>query len=316
MGRALTLVMSTGGGSSTAFCAALLLASACFAQSDTVVKPAPEKAAMTAESLTAKVLPRTAGSVPLGTVVLANASALQGAPTRNAVALDQYGFVEEEYLISRSAENGRNVAYATRVLIRRPANANKFLGSVYVEPLLDGSEESPVWQAAWPYFVQRGQVWVGMTVSEDSARTLSERFDGSRYAGVVIPNDEVRWQIQADVARWIRSASGPLARPGLLARADAFEGRFKVFAAGWGPSACLQTEFINRGYHDRARRDDAPAYADVRPKGRPLIDGYVAGACPEARSIKPIADGVAVIQMMTESNYSQAAAASTVKLRQ
>jgi hypothetical protein len=283
-----------------------------------------------------KPLPRTANSVPLGTVVLDGGLSLKKAPTLNAVPLTRRGFVEEEFLVTGTAnlyagddapaslkahgfgaspEGAKtSVAYTTRILVRLPKVAKDFYGTVYLEPLHDETEDDPIWRAAWPKFLEHGDVWVGMTVSKASADSLRNKFDKTRYHDLDIEDERLRWDIQTQVAALMRSPSGPLGKTGLIKRADDFEGRLKIYATGWSLSGCMQTEYLNKGFHALARRSDAPRFSDVRPNGRPLIDGYFSGACPEAGTAKSVDEAVAVVQIMTETDY-QAVAAATAALR-
>jgi hypothetical protein len=241
---------------------------------------------------------RSASTVPLGTALVANVSSLARAPRENAVALEKYGFIEEEYFVSGSASSGKAaVPYTTRVLIRRPRHAEDFFGSIFLEPFSAATEEAPVWRSAWPFIVQpyasgaAAHVWVGITVSAGNVDVL-QRFDRSRYQQLKITDDRQKWDILAQVALLMQSPEGPLGKSGLLRQGDKVQGRIKVYSVGWRQTGCLQTEFINNGHHARART----------PQGRPAISGYLAGACPEAGPIKEPTDA-AVMQVVTESAY-------------
>lgn len=245
---------------------------------------------------------RSASTVPLGTAVVANAPSLARAPRESAVALEKYGFVEEEYFISGNASSGGEtrapVPYTTRVLIRRPRNADDFFGSIFLEPFSEATEEAPVWRSVWPFIVQpyapgaAAHVWVGITVSAGNVDKVLKRFDRSRYEKLKIADDQQQWDILAQVALLLQNPAGPLGKLGLLRQGDKVQGRIKVYSVGWRQTGCLQTAFINNGHHARART----------PQGRPAISGYLAGACPEAGPIKEPADA-AVMQVLTESAY-------------
>lgn len=244
---------------------------------------------------------RSADSVPLGTTVVANVPSLARAPRENAVALDKYGFVEEEYFVSGNANSGGQasapVPYTTRVLIRRPRDAEDFFGSIFLEPFGAATEEAPVWRSVWPFIVQpyapgaAAHVWVGITVSAGNVDVL-KRFNRSRYEKLKIADDRQQSDILAQVALLMQSSAGPLGKLGLLRQGDKVQGRIKVYSVGWRQTGCLQSAFINNGHHARART----------PQGRPAISGYLAGACPEAGPIKEPADA-AVMQVLTESAY-------------
>jgi hypothetical protein len=57
--------------------------------------------------------------------------------------------------------------YTTRILVRRPAAASKFSGNVIVE-LLNPSllfDWDPQWMFSNGYFMEHGDIWVGVTVN-------------------------------------------------------------------------------------------------------------------------------------------------------
>ncbi len=247
------------------------------------------------------IMARSASAVPLGTVVVADAPSLASAPRENAVPLAKYGYVEEEYVVSGSASSGAQgrapVPYVTRILIRRPKNAEDFFGSIFLEPFSEATEETPVWRSVWPFIVQpyapgaASHVWVGITLSANNVESVLKRFDRPRYEKLKLAGDQ-KGAILAQVALLVQSPEGPLGKLGLLRQGDKVQGRIKVYSVGWRQTGCLQTAFINDGHHALAHT----------PQGRPAISGYLAGACPEAGPIKEPSDA-AVMQVLTESAY-------------
>jgi hypothetical protein len=132
-------------------------------------------------------IPVTADSYPFGAAFRTNAPQ----------DLSQFGYVEEEYLVSGSAnvydfDADSNVVvktphapYTTRILVRRPASPQKFSGTVIVE-LLNPTALYDVdyqWQYAGVYFMEHGDAWVGITSKPVTAKTL-KTFDPRRYAAV------------------------------------------------------------------------------------------------------------------------------------
>ena len=220
------------------------------------------------------LVPRTGKSVPLGTVVLGDAPSLKRAPTENAVSLDKYGYAEDEYFISGTANPyatgnlpngaalGPNMAYTTRIVVRRPVDPSRFSGTVQLEPVGDRTEAVTSWTWAWPYLVSNHDIWVGITVSKDSVETLRNKFDPARYAPLEISDEGLRWNILAQVAWLMRSPDGPLGKAGYLDQAAVVPGLLRVYASGWTSAGCTLAEFLNKGRDQQARR----------PDGRPLID--------------------------------------------
>lgn len=241
-------------------------------------------------SPTWQLLPRTNASVPLGTAVLSDAASLRGAPADHAVGLARHGFVEEEYLVTGSAAG---LPYATRLLVRRPAKKEDFFATVVIEPLREGDQAAPVWLSAWPYLTDHGDGWAGWTDGRDDVAAL-KKFDPGRYAALTIGDPSQRFEIAAQIAWLVQSEAGPFGRLGFREPALKVQGMYRVYAAGWGQSACTLTRFINEGHHARARRTD----------GRPVLSGYLLGGCPERVAVPADA---AVMQVMTETDHLTAA---------
>ena len=235
-------------------------------------------------------LPRSATSVPLATVVLDGASPLKGAPRENAVALDKLGYAEDELLVSGTA-GGQ--PYTVRLLIRRPADTNKFSGTIFLEPFAE-REASPVWTGTWSYLTDHRDVWIGISTEA----SLHRQADAARYGALKPPAAAARGEVLAQIAWLVRSNQGPFYGPGYIDRAMILPGVLRVYAAGWSDAGCLLNEFIGSGQHDKARR----------PDGRPLIDGYVTGACPQQAPGR-IPRDAAVLQVVTESEFLTAAVA-------
>jgi hypothetical protein len=188
--------------------------------------------------------------------------------------------------------SGTAKPYTTRVLIRRPADPNKFSGTVQIEPLGDRSERAVNWEWTWPYLVAHGDVWAGVTVSQDDAANMLRKFDPARYADVAIPDGTMRGDMLAQAAWLLRSPDGPLAKLHFDDRAAIVAGLFQVDLSGWGATGCSVRDFIEAGNPARART----------PEGRPVINGYLVGACPGPEPLHPPADA-AVIQLASESAY-------------
>ena len=253
------------------------------------------------------LVPRTAKSAPLGTVVLGQDLALRGAPRMNAVALDDYGYVEEEYLVSGSAGLPKpGVPYTTRIMVRRPADPNRFSGTIQIEPLRDGAERATNWEWTWPYLLENGDVWVGFTASRTDAETMLKKFDSLRYGGIEIRDDGLRSDMMTQIAWLLRSPDGLLAKLHFDDKAAIVPGLFRVYASGWGPTGCVLRDFIEAG----------PAAQARTPEGRPVINAYLIGTCPGSAPLHAPADA-AVIQVESESEYgSGLMATATAAARQ
>ena len=139
-----------------------------------------------------QLLPVTATSHPF------NGAAWQNKP----IDLAKYGYVEREYLMSGESNVYGWVAgsdydtrvlrdgpYATRVLVRRPANLNKWSGRVVVELMNTsaGYDWTAIWSALWERVLARHDVYVGIT-SKAAVFPGMQTFDAERYAGLAMAN--------------------------------------------------------------------------------------------------------------------------------
>lgn len=138
-------------------------------------------------------LPITAQSVPM------NRASCQVTP----IALEDYGFVEEEYLLSGLANvytwvdgqywpdiRSEDCPYCTRILVRKPADPAAFSGHVLVEMMHGGSQmDNPGtgWCNCFEEILESGDAFVGVSVSATTFPAL-QRFDPVRYAPLALPN--------------------------------------------------------------------------------------------------------------------------------
>ena len=245
--------------------------------------PTPDKVPVAASWT---LLERTATSVPLG------AASVAGAPRGANVDLAKLGYVEEEYLVSGQGrvEKGR---YTTRILVRRPSEPYRFSGTVQIEALDGGSERARVWGMAWPYLVDAGDVWVGLTISPASVDAL-KKFDAQRYGKLEIGSDELRFAILAETGWMLRQpGSGLVAKLAFDERSDTIRGLLRLHAVGMDNAGCFLADMLNRGHHDRARR----------PDGRSIIDGYLIASCVSGEKLQAAKDLIPVMQLVTETEF-------------
>jgi hypothetical protein len=102
------------------------------------------------------------------------------------VDLDSYGYVEEEWFLSGTADaigiDGQVHAaaqpFTTRCLIRRPTRQAS--GVTYVEPFHANDEDTPAWTNSWQYLTRSHHTWVGVTTS-----TGAFSIDGRDPGGIV-----------------------------------------------------------------------------------------------------------------------------------
>jgi Alpha/beta hydrolase domain len=252
--------------------------------------------------------------------------------TRVPEDLKAIGYVEEEYLISGTAnvydwpEGGAaqvrtaNAAYTTRVLIRRPASRARFSGVVAVEMLNPSNlfDLNLAWAMTHRQFVRDGDAWVGITAKPVAIATLV-KFDPVRYAALswanplplddphncgTVARDSDRstengliWDIHSQVGAWLKSG----------AASNPFGGTVKhLYAWGYSQTGAFLYTYIN-----------AIHPLDVRANGKPIFDAYLiavaASPTPINQCAAPLAAGdprrkisnagVPVIHVMSQSDY-------------
>lgn len=110
--------------------------------------------------------------------------------------LSQYGYVEEEYLLSGEAKiytwpdgqkyagvERENAKYTTRFIIRKPADPEKFSGNVVVEMFnWARGYDRPIalWGNCHQYMMREGDAWVGVSIRANVLDNL-KKFDPERY---------------------------------------------------------------------------------------------------------------------------------------
>ncbi|GIU86348.1 MAG: hypothetical protein KatS3mg009_0863 [Acidimicrobiia bacterium] len=215
----------------------------------------------------------TATTAPAGPV--AELTALDGGDGPFVAAattpdLDALGYVEEEYAASGTATSyapegelggdGRwtlrpdaSAPYRTRVLVRRPADADDMSGTVVVEWLnvSGGADANPDYVMLEEEIARRGHVWVGVSAQrigveggpvlvtapggEGIAGKGLKALDPARYGSLEHPGDGFAFDIFTQVARAVR-AGGPITAG---ARPD------RVLAVGESQSAVALTTYYN-----------------------------------------------------------------------
>ncbi len=214
-------------------------------------------------------IPATADSKPFG------AAATNFSP----LDLGKLGYVEEEYLVSGSANvydwnadgavtvKTPNAPYTNRLLVRRPADAARFNGTVVVElpNTARRFDWSMMWGFAHNYILESGAAWaqIGMPASVASMKT----FDAGRYGSLSwanpapgacpggrggAPDTEpgLEWDIISQTAAALKSGA---ALGGLRAQ--------RVYLTTQGGDIIT---YVN-AFHERAKLAD----------GKPAYDGYV-----------------------------------------
>jgi Alpha/beta hydrolase domain len=232
--------------------------------------------------------------------------------------LSKAGYVEEEFIVSGKANvydwpaDGQlaikmpSVPYASRVLVRRPADPAKFSGTVVVE--LPNTARRADWAMMWgylqEYMIGHGDAWVGVTLP--GGLDGVKKFDPVRYSelsfaspgGSCGPNntqaameDGMRFDFLSQVARALKEK---LVMPSLNVQ--------KVFMTTQG--------------------GDIVTYINAIQPGTKLYDGFLikgpaaparinscAAAIPRGDARLPVHDvGVPVIQVVPQGEVADSAA--------
>jgi Alpha/beta hydrolase domain len=256
--------------------------------------------------------------------------------TRAPQDLRKLGYVEEEYFFSGTGNvydwpaSGPAIVrtaaapFTTRLLVRRPADARRFSGTVVVE-MLNPSNRMDLnigWAISHEHWVRQGDAWVGITAKPISVVAL-QRFNAERYAPLswanplalsdprnceTVAGDSSRstenglvWDIHRQVARWLRSADA--ANPFANEARSTVE---RLYAWGYSQTGGFLYTYIN-----------AIHPLDVKEHGKSLFDAYFIGVSSgpvpiNQCSSRPEGDdprrvirnvGVPVVRVMTQSDY-------------
>ena len=207
--------------------------------------------------------------------------------------LSKSGYVEEEYLVSGDANlyeyvdddvqssavrvGDEAIPYVSRLLIRRPVDAERFNGTLYLEVLNPsaGWDGDPIWQNTHEYLMRAGAIYAGLTSKPAALDFLRDKWgrdpfpvrNSSRYAQLEMPYFGQIWELLSEVAALLKSPgrdSNPLA--GFPVR--------RTVLTGYSQSVAYQVTYAN-SFHARARM----------PDGAPLIDGYYLAAGGGAKNV-------------------------------
>ncbi len=199
----------------------------------------------------------------------------------SSIDLSSRGYVEEEYLVAGTAniyeyDAGKqvrvktpNVAYQTRILIRRPTHPGKFNGTVLFEWLnpTAGFDIDFMWQSTNRRILQDGYIWVGITV-RPVAINFIKAWNPARYGSLAMSDAGLIYDAVSQLGVLLRdnhSSQNPL---------SAFNVH-RMLGTGYSQSARYLVTYINEFHPDA-----------VLPDGSPAFDGYlVSGANNTARQI-------------------------------
>jgi len=166
------------------------------------------------------------------------------------------GYVEQEFFVSGIANRyetpdgstGKvidgNHKYVTRIVVRRPATAARFNGTVIVEwnNVTSGHDLDIDWYQIHEHLIRSGYAWVGVTAQRIGVEALKV-WNNSRYGsldvsdGGAIANDALSYDVFADVGRAARAPKGADFLGGLKPQ--------RVFATGHSQSSARLATYVN-----------------------------------------------------------------------
>lgn len=200
------------------------------------------------------------------------------------VDLAARGYVEEEFHVSGLADGwavdgtpvATDVAYTTRVVVRRPVHARDFSGTALVEwqNVTAGYDLDALWNA--DSVTRAGHAWVGVSAQRVGVDQL-RGWSPARYGGLDVTGggrflaDELSYDVFTQAGRAVDTGS---VMGGLRPRT--------VLAIGASQSAGRMTVL----------------YDNVLPQMRPVFDGYafVVGSAPTRAGTEP------VFQLLSETD--------------
>src|SRR5437867_4913949 len=167
-----------------------------------------------------------------------------------------HGYIEEEFFIQGAANRYNTPAqttgtiidsghpYKTRVVVRRPADAKRFNGTVLVEwyNVTNGFDAENIWFFAWEHMLRAGYVWVGVSAQQVGVTAL-KTFSSARYGAIdvnhggTVNNDALSYDIFSQAGQAIKNPMGVDMLGGLKPR--------HVLAAGESQSANRLSTYVN-----------------------------------------------------------------------
>lgn len=238
-------------------------------------------------------LPQVNGPLP---ETPASRAFLAAAHQQEPLDLSAHGYVEQEYLVSGQArvfdwprEGAVTVLargpYTTRVLVRRPAAADRFNGAVIVEALNPSSPvDLPImWAESYEHFIAEGFAWVGVTVKPNTIRSLTT-FDARRYAALAMPHPPGGPACEPDEINAWSQPSTPVDETGLAWDMLSQIGTLLKSSAEANPLGGPAERLYMTGQSQTAGY--ARTYATVFARlvtgrnGEPLYDGYLYSGSP------------------------------------
>lgn len=227
-------------------------------------------------------LPKLTGPVPISAEAGEPYRGNYGKPGQQTPVpdiLDKYGYIEEEYFISGTAEGK---PYTTSILVRKPKDPAKFSGAVAIETFhMTGG--LPFWGLVNEALIPGGHAWIAV-ISQRSSLSVIKQANASRYKSLEIPAAEAQAQnmmtmmtggADAKISQVILTQVGALVKSNL--KNGSLSGLMAKYLIMGGES---QTGMTTLGYIKVANP------TALMPDGKPIYDGFLplAAFAPERLS--------------------------------
>jgi hypothetical protein len=187
---------------------------------------------------------------------------IHGRPWNSSlVDVRPFDYLEEEYFFSGVATRLNPAAppatapYKSRMIVKRPADAEDFNGTVLVEWLnvTGATDLETVWPVTYQYIMDEGYAYVGVSaqLAGVCCGPLSLKgWDPTRYATIVHPGDDWSFDIFSQAMKALRD---PLHNRTTIAHPRVVDplgglGLEHLVAGGASQSASRLTSYINNGY--------------------------------------------------------------------
>ena len=184
----------------------------------------------------------------------------------SAVNLAAKGYIEEEYLVDGTANiyeydankevqvQTPNVAYQTRIMIRRPISTRKFNGTVIFEWMnpTAGFDIDFLWHFTNRKILEDGYIWVGITVRPNAIGFMQALYP-ARYASMHMADAGQIYDAVSRLGVLLRdrhASQNPLA---------AFNVR-QMIGTGYSQTAIYLVTYINEFHKDATLSDGSPAF--------------------------------------------------------
>jgi hypothetical protein len=188
--------------------------------------------------------------------------------------------------------------YVTRVLVRYPADPQRFSGRVFFEPFNTsaGEDMDPLWAQIDSMLVDNGDAWIGITERASSVEPLNT-FDPERYGQLDIASNDLAWDMMRQLGRIVKDNDEQSPLPELHVE--------RLYMGGYSQSGLDTATFAMAIHPTTGMADGAPVYDGYFPAAHsgsftPLRSGAAGIPAFESAPMSPV--DVPVVDVETQSD--------------